>query len=607
MRSEAIDYLLRHGMQVTEQSINQVINEKFNSKSAQLIVDTSKGISSETVDDIYMFTASNMNDIAIRRKILEDKIDKVVSMIPVRIDKILSKIRTGLQEISIASILEKNMSGFVKTLNIDLSNMSVVNSSNTTAQIVDSVIYGKDNINRSADKTAVKTKEYTYGSIIVSASDSTGSVDTKTELVISGVISPANENSVIINSDQHFRIVATSTNSTPKKIEIVIHKSDEDVFNQIEASLGKALLGNLFISDNGTDYKRIFDRNKYIKNTVLPVGKSAAKYIKLILTITEYSKKKNGYYEFIADFNSLSILKSTISETTTYETHNIDFNGNFTGIAISTCDNCSDPNINIQYYVSIDNSPWQPIRPVDKISPVKSIEPTVIHANDYFDNKLVSLTSFTVNPKTKEYEANTAIPKEFVYANEILVFSGDITRTSEQWSYDGVFYTAYGFLSESKTIDFGPNPIEINGKFISGEHILPAGLYKIRIEESNYSNIIGFNGYTIIDSIGPDYKIKDTEGNLYTITDPLFPYNHRILIDFNFNFVFKTQLVENIDYSLYNTSIDYVLSLPQQHSEVILAYRLQNKSISSLKIKADMQSLDKVTIPYIERILIRAN
>lgn len=605
MRSEAIDYLLRNNMQVTESNIASIIDDNFNSKSVSSIVDKTRGINNDFIEDVYKYTVSEVSPLAERRKLLDSKISNTIDFAQDKIESILANIRQGLVDISIAHALERNASGFIDTLNIDLNNQAIINKENTNSSISDNVIYGIQSNNSFADKSFVKTKPYGLNNIKYSSYDTKGLYDIKLENTENSIPTVFNNGSHIINSDAKFRLVSSANNSNQKVFEVIIDRQNNDVFNQFEISLKKACLGNVFLSNDGKTYSKVFPRNSYIKNTVLPVGKSNSRYIKLVFFVNKPARQKSGMFEFVLEFNFINILQSTIGNKSFYETNNIDFPGVYSGLSISTCDNFSDENINIKYFVSINNSDWKPIRPVDKVATFKSIEPTVIKINDYFDNKIISLTDITkVNDR---FESKVLIPKEFIFSNQISVFSEDISKTSIDWAFDGARYCCNALLVRPSTIDFGPNPIEINGRLLSGSVALPSGLYSIKTEAHNYANIINFRTVNVVSVNGPEYTVKDEEGTLRTVLDPLFPYNHKIVCDNAFDFIFGSQLFEKYDYSLYNNGTDYIISMPVEHKEVLICYRLQKQSVSTVKVKAEMESLDKVTIPYIERILIRAN
>ena len=116
------------------------------------------------------------------------------------------------------------------------------------------------------------------------------------------------------------------------------------------------------------------------------------------------------------------------------------------------------------------------------------------------------------------------------------------------WHQDGPYYITYGLVDSlaGMTIDFGPSTIEVDGVNVSGRVVLYPGIHRFRVQEQNWYSLRGMRKVT---SVEPSIKrIKGTsaicgaeglnaepdevtEEINYTVIDPLYPYNHKLLIE----------------------------------------------------------------------------
>lgn len=608
MRQEAIDYILRNKLPLTEKTISQVLESNFNSKSLHGVIDKSRGINLDMIEDVYRHTSGNMRDIIERRNKLEVSLNSIHSHIQERADSLLSSIRQASTDTKLAKALEKNMSGEITTLDIDLFNYGKINQEETSATVYENIIYGTPKNVDLTDTSLSKMKLNRYGTNQVSlyASDFTGSQPVRIEKFLEGKSSSMDEEDGVINGSERFRINCESQNKNSKTIELIIDRNENDTFNIIEFALRKATMCNIFLSDNDIEYKQIFKKKQYIKNTVLPIGSSSSRYIKILFYVNKHTKQKNGKNIFTVDIDGIYVINATHICPTIYETNPIDIEGSFSGISISTEDNFSDKDVSIKYMVSVNDNPWKLIRPVDKTKPYIASESPIVRVDNYYTNKMVVLSDFT-KTESGEYESVSELPTEFIGSNQISVYSKEITSTGEDWTFDGVYYTAYGYLAEMKTLDLGQSSIEINGKWTTGKTVLSQGIHKIRIQESNYANIMNLSNLIVIDGSGETILAQNSNGDTVTIFDPLYPYNHKRISDTIFDHIFKNRLTEKDSYNIHSNGTGFKITTSDLHEEVIICYRLHIAELKNIRIRAEMMSENGSTVPYIEKIILRAS
>lgn len=653
MRHEAIDFLIRSGIDVTETNISKVLKDGFSPRTPEFVLNEQDGLGLDSINSIYNFAVETMARIANERSRLETRAGSKLIDISNRFDSLNRRINEVTQQLRSAQVLEKNMSGYVETISLDLSDSSLVNRQNTTATLSDGFILGVvEDENLKAEMTDIPVLKY-KASQVSSVIRGAGSIHpAKIEKITSGGIGRAPIESVmiplghyslisepfiectqsgctildtenytgyemdgtgvvsvwktidefLINSDTEFRITGSSEVGGARSLDIVIDRKSNELFSQIEVGLRKAAIATLYLSDDGRAYERVFDKPRYIKDTVFPVGNRSSRYIKISIGLNSHTSVAEGAYQYILDFKHLNILRSTYSTTAVFETNGIEVGGNSSCIAISTCDNFSDSNVSIKYQVSIDDGDWKTVRPVDKVKVGNVIEPVVLKFNDFSDNKLIAMRDFT--PVNTGFESELEIPAQFLLSNDTRVFADDITTPGVEWRGDLILRTVYGYLKNETILDLGPTSVQLNGKWATGSTTLHPGLYEIRVREEDYANIYNANGAEVTDDGNGNYTVKDDQGSR-TVSDPLFPNNNKIKIEKAFDLLFAKELIEKKDYTLYNNGSIYSLLTSKKYSEVIMSYRLHRTNADLIKIRAEMTSLDKTTIPYIERILIR--
>jgi hypothetical protein len=603
MREEIIDYLIRNEIDVTEESIASII------KSGMLIKVDDTLMAEESVDrnllsKIFTYVSSLVSESSHSRNKLASEIDVVRQRINDRIDRLNRNIETGLNEIKAAQVLEKNMSGYVNTISLDFSNKTLFDKSETTATISDDMIIGTVASSKlKSDKTAIRIVPYLAGSAIASMVSDGNIYPARVEKINSGGIgyTPL-KTEVLINDDSSFQIVAESEDSAYKRLDLIIDKMDSEYFNQIEINLQKAHLATIYTSDDGKTYSKVYSKPRYIKNSVIPIPGTRSRFIKISFEKNKSDFSSGGKNSYRVRFVSLSILSASIEDIAVVETNDIPIDGTYSVMCLSTCCNYSDKNIFMDYKISIDRQEWQSIRPVAKIGS-NNAHPIVLPLNDYSDNKLISLKEY--QKIGDSYRYGLSIPSDFINSNKIRVFSGDIIAGGYEWKKEDGYYVAFGIVDGPIKISLGATSMEINGKWTTGDASIDRGVYKIRVADLNYANVLNYRNATVLSSANGEYVVVDSLGITRTAIDPLFPYNHKLIVESLFSSLFYDELIEKDDYTLYNNDTGFNITTSIPHDEIIITYRLYQEKLSNIRLRVEMKSLDKNTIPYIEKAFIR--
>lgn len=604
-RSEAIDYLIRHSIPVTEDNIDQQIKAGFDVIEPTLTKEDV--IDHSFVESVQESVVQVFGNASRRTEALNKKYENLTYEVISRIERISREVEEAGVAIREAQVLERNMSGYAETLNIDFSDGSVINWNETTALISGGLVVGAINDRSKANKEFVKVDPISFRfakATIRSVRGEHGA--TIQHITTDGIVLPhpaSNADYKIVNSGQPFIISGVSDYRESHKLDILIDRESEDPFNQIELNLEKAEVINIFTSANGKTFTKEFEQTRYAKNTVFPIKESKARYIKIVFHKTGPTKESYGKYLYQTRVNSLNVLKATINEPAVVVTNSIAIAGNYSAMAIDTCDTYTDPNTDITYHVSINDGEWLEVRPSDKTKNQKILSPVALRVDRFNNNKIISLVE--KNKINQNYIYSLDLPGEFLLSNTIKVFAEDITGTNKDWLEDHDYMSVNGLLYESKILELGSTRLELNGKWVTGTVTLQPGLYRIRTNARQYGNLFITKNAELINASTGEYLVTDANGNQRNVTDFLYPFNHKVLVESAFDFILHKELSPRRDYTIYSADTGYRIATPEAHNEVLVVYQLHSAFVSNVKIKATLVSKNKTSIPYIGKLILR--
>lgn len=265
--------------------------------------------------------------------------------------------------------------------------------------------------------------------------------------------------------------------------------------------------------------------------------------------------------------NLLGITEFIYQDETVFETKDIAINESFSNMILDTCDNNSDTNIDIKYYIAINGKEYERINTTHSFKNKDNTIQSVIGLSKDSELSLLQISG----TKRSEGDIQYVLPDETQnYINyELEVYLRNTNKIKKQtlWllsSQDTILFKSY--LTEGKVF---LDDIEIT----EDDFLIPKGLRKI----------------TLIDNYNYNYLEKVLgETNIFSnkILKPVLKKN-----DFKYVSLNSVELLES------NNSIDiediYIKNLKRQ------VY------VSTIKLKAELNSIDKKTVPYISRFLIR--
>jgi hypothetical protein len=235
----------------------------------------------------------------------------------------------------------------------------------------------------------------------------------------------------------------------------------------------------------------------------------------------------------------------------------------FTKATLSACVNTPDDTA-VSFYLSKDKSNWQPIDYLDQ-------------SVDYvsFGNSSAAGTSFRVESTQDDYSVveepnilddldfqteailNTAIDEDF--ADVVPIRSIVIKRNLSNNTVDSVYGASPGWFvdpiteeytttvyidsDEGRLIDFGPTGIKVNGVLKKGTVELFQGYSILTTSSANWLEIQG------------DLTNSDALEN----ADPLYPYNHKYLIEgYNYPMSFRGEKIYNGVDEYFGRLLEYI-------------------------------------------------
>jgi hypothetical protein len=506
--------------------------------------------------------------------------------------------------------IQKNLPSYIQQINLDFTSNSLFSVKDTNVVISNNTILGIANQPaKLVDYTNVTLDTYLASDISVSLIDSFNTT--------SGYITSNN-----INTGSPFSIGAESKNYNPtRSFEILINRQNQNEINQIDISLSESHLIELHSSKDNITFTPIFNQKIYVKQSIIPFAPNSDQYLKIIIYKNSDLKSviNNGYYVYKVDFNHLYISKLVLNSKSGFITNNIDPKLNsFSGISIDTCDNYQDKNVNIEYAIDFNNeNNWQDIKPIGKIKEGKQTTKAFIKVNNYFTNKLIKITSDLRSEVEQKFVYNFNLEGDFLKSNQVKVFTDNLFNVVSTWNRVGNQYQVYGILDSPAQITVSGNyPVYLNGIPVYGQASnnyivnIDPGVYDIRVSANSYVYLFNKSLYKIknISATGI-YTLVDRTGAIFLIQDNLYPYNLKQNIENAFDFLFKTELIENTDFYIYNNPSDNTNNIItyKPYNNLYIAYRLFESDTQGLtfRIKADYTSLDSLTIPYTERIIVR--
>ena len=451
-------------------------------------------------------------------------------------------------------LLKKDTAGYFDTIDEVLHNFDIIDINQTTATIdivnhvatIASDLTGKIKVNlnkiesadvtfRALSRTGLVNYIETPGTVMINAFNDSDEV-WQHQVIMSSYDTPV---------DTELKIKMSSSSISINRIEMEMHSSNvsSNIIMKAQYSIDNY---------NWTDIPFVNNPQTISDVAVFDFASIEATYIKFIMTKNgyDYVSGSNYTYEFGAkniSFYSRS-YSSQDSELISEQLSVLDSSGNKKTINNISCEVCEilPEDTNIEYAISIDDGvSWSNITPANrldtpypKIIPVGSIESQESGTSVTLD----LVTSFNYKNSgdklldyTIQKQSGDEIPTKYITIWRDVGQSDRTILTRESatgWQFDGSFYTTYIKIDNvnGMYIELGDTYAELDSQQVTGSVFLFAGTHKFKTSKLNWVEL--------------DPAFDPLDESEFKNGDPLYPYNHKLLVEgFTYNVSYTDEKV----------------------------------------------------------------
>lgn len=468
-------------------------------------------------------------------KDINDNIEQTNNKLRDKIEELQYKINKTVEKVRGAILAERGTSGAIYTTQIPINRQQI--STNTTTKIQDGIAFGvpENSEEFSSELSLLQLKNLEFDNLYLSSLNKYSN-----DALRDFTLAPKTQNNLPIEFKINLNGVIRTASSLV--IELKTH-------------------GIIEIYKNG----QLITEKSLIKNIIVPVDINT-----LAVSIRSYPSihRTSGL-----TFNQIGYTELIYDSTTYFETKNININKDFNQIVIDTCDNSNDKNIDIKYFISINDQPYEGFSPVIK-------------------HKALEKQSIITVDKTQILN---------MYESEGVKYSeGDYRFLVPNNLQTNLIYMHEVFLRNNKKLDTREFIITIKEDVtLDKRAILSQSSDRLFINDKEIldDTFVVYKGIMKLVSISGNNEIQPINLN----------YIETLLGESNI-YIGKIQkeLLTNSNGEKYIS-----LSIPEFKDSFDTAGKVYfpgikpKQRISTIKIKAELQSLDKRTVPFISRLLVR--
>lgn len=465
----------------------------------------------------------------------EDRLTYLNNTLKEEIDTLQYKINKVVEKVRGALIAERGTTGTIYTTQVPINKQQTTN--NTTTRIEDNVAFGVplNNEEYSSELTLLTLRSLSFTNLYVSSLNKQ-----RTDTLENFVISPKLQT----NIPTEFTINLTG----------IIRTSSSLILDMEEH-------GIIEVYKNGMLWKE----KSLIKTLVIPVdintNSIAIRSYPSIHRTNSLKFKKIGYTELIYD------------STTIFESKNININKSLYQLAIDTCDNSNDTAIKIDYYVSINDEPYEAFAPVSKTDAL-------------FKQAIITLDKSQI---LSMYPSQSIKISEGNYRFNV----PNNLQTNLIKKHD-IYLRNYKKLTDRELTLISKKDVELNTLAITQNPSYRLFVNSREILSETFNLYVGISKIVVLDSSN---EIKNL--NLDYLETLIGEEN--IYLDSLSKDIFTDPITGERFVSL--AVPEFIDSM--RDGLIFFPGIKPKKQINTLKIKAELNSLDKKTVPFISRILVR--
>ncbi len=324
------------------------------------------------------------------------------------------------------------------------------------------------------------------------------------------------------------------------KEEKEISKIDYESFN--DSSFGIMTVQVQYSNDdyNWFDFPSDFPTQNIYHKGIFTCSPTDMRYIRFILTKNAYDQIKEGSYNYFFGAKHIDLFGVEYDETGSQLQSQAIYPEARTGqdayinrVSIEACEDVPT-DTDILYDVSFDGGEtWVPISPVNRANPKF---PQVASLNkirlEMSSNVGVTAVDGVVGSHdiALDYDA-TAVDQTSTTVWRGVGAQGSVVtvrKIHKGWTFDNEYYSCYIWVDNfyGLEIDLGDTTAELDGASITGIVTIPYGKHFFRTRQANWRSL---GTLTLITAETKAGVLTDSIQG--AITDPLYPYNHKYLIE----------------------------------------------------------------------------
>lgn len=279
------------------------------------------------------------------------------------------------------------------------------------------------------------------------------------------------------------------------------------------------------------------------------------------------------------NINILGVTELIYQEATTFESKDIAISETLSNLVLDTCDNSSDNNIKIDYFISINNKEYEAINTTHSFKDKNNIIQSVISLSKDSELSLLPLQGIKKSEGDIQYTLPDSVQNNVNF--EIDVYLPNINKLKKESLHLLIKEDIY----LHKSLIIGSNTTEkaiyLDNKLIDEDlFLVPKGIRELIIIEGS-ENLSGNYNYNYLEVVVGSDNI----------------YSSKI----------KKSILKRSDYKYISlTSLDLIDAFGDTNIRNIFIKNIKKEVyVNTLKLKAILSSKDKKTVPYISRFLIR--
>lgn len=523
-----------------------------------------------------------LNELKMRSNKFKQKSKDYIKDIKIRLNEASSEAKA-------ANIADRSISSYTTAIYYTPNKVSY-NKNETTAKVEGNKIYGVQESDTFLDDSKISSFKIPLESISIYHIDDS---DKRNAIWVNQDGSPIVDSAInkIVKTKMEFY------SRSPGKQDLIIDidRLQYGSYNNIQLKTARAYIYTVYTSKDGNEYNKIVD--KELTNSLnVSISDNNERYVRIYINISKEEFIKNAEYLYRVDIEKFFIATKKYSTPTTCVTGEIPINAIGEFIGIDTCDNYQNPNVEMNYAISINGGQFKDIKPLRKLNTRNPSIRAIIPINDYLDNNIVKLDDYT--PTVDGNVFKSEINSELLETNLFKYY--DCTNPIQEF---GNYVVTTGINTEEKEVEFDDTYF-VNGIPFVGKTKVPAGVNTFMFPSKNYSKLFDTYQAKIISVLDGTIKYKTEDGKELEISDPTYRVNPFYKIVSVCKYILGKEISQD-NIKIKTTDDKYQIVVNNDIERIYVSARRKIANVDNVRFKIDMKTLDGYTIPYVSRILIK--